>query len=282
MKKRIGIAQGTLLVLLIFIVMAVYIPGNGPSNLIIALLSVATFLFGIFSAFVMQNRHRRLNELRSNMRKDDANYVNIYKLSSIFGKKIQNQVKKHIDDYLVATLDYELKDYHKTNKPFLRLYDFIVKLKAKTSKQRLALDRMLAVIENANVNRKYIEYLVRNTMLKFKWFTLIGLLGVILFSMFYINTNSWPSIVITVLLSTSIAMLLLILRELDALIWKEQKWIWDPIHQLFQELDLVPYYPEKIITLKKAKLKKGTKVRIAHYPNPYPDFTGKKVKIEII
>ena len=75
-------------------------------------------------------------------------------------------------------------------------------------------------------------------------------------------------------------MFLLILRDLDTLIWKEQKWIWDPLGQTFQEMELLPYYPSDVIEMKRVKLKKGVRRRVAYYAKPYPDFTGKKVKIE--
>ena len=108
---------------------------------------------------------------------------------------------------------------------------------------------------------------------------LIGLLSIILFSIFYVKDNTIPSIIITVLLSTSSVMLLLIIRDLNSLRWKEQTWIWDPLAQAFKEMDLLPYVPEMLIKLGRVTYPKGTKVRVANYPKKYPDFTGKKVKV---
>jgi len=282
MKKRLDLDEATILLLLIFTFMAIFIKGVGPTSLIIALLSVATFLFGIFGAFVMQNRHNRLDALRETLRKDDALYLNIYKMSAIFGKKVQKQVQKLIDNYIIKTIDYYITDYNKAGKDFLKLYDYLKDLEVKTPKEEMAFSVISNRINEANINRRHIDLLARNNMLKFKLFTLIGLLLIILFSVFYINDNSIPSIIISVLLSTSSVTLLLVLRDMDSLFWKEQKWIWDPLEQLFNELDLIPYYPKDVITLKRIKLKKGTKIRAAYYPRPYPDFRGKKVKIEIV
>lgn len=86
--------------------------------------------------------------------------------------------------------------------------------------------------------------------------------------------------ILTILLSTSSFIFILILRDLDGLFWKEQDWIWEPLNQLFSELDLIPYYPVDVIKQKRAKLEKGLKIRVAYYPNPYPDQSGKKTKIE--
>lgn len=105
------------------------------------------------------------------------------------------------------------------------------------------------------------------------------MLGVILFTLFYINNNTLPSIIITVLLSTSAVIILLILRDIDALMWKEDKWIWVPLEQAFKEMDLLPYFPDSVLFPGRVKLKKGEKVRVAYYPREYPDRSGKKVKV---
>ncbi|MBU0466591.1 MAG: hypothetical protein KJ718_05410 [Nanoarchaeota archaeon] len=280
MKRRISIGQGTFLAVVVSTLIAIFVKGQGPTGLIIALLSVATFLFGIIGAQIMQNRHKRLDGLRVTLRKDDGIYLNIYKMSSIFSKKVQKQTQKLIDNYYVKTIDYFIVDFYKANKEFIKLFDYLKNLKIKTPKQEEVYGRILDSINEADKDRKHIEYLVRNKMLKFKWYMLIGLLVVILLSVFTINDNSTTSVFISILLATFGVIFLLIIRELDSLMWKEQKWIWDPLEQLFNELDLLPYYPAEVILNGRVKVKKGVRRRIAYYPKLYLDFTGKKVKVE--
>jgi len=280
MKKRVDLIEAVILFLIIFSLIAIFVEGRGPNNTIIALISVSTFLFGILGAFIMQNRHKRLDELRKTLRIDDALYINIYRLSELFGKDKQKKVQEKIDNFYIKTIDYKLIDYCNASKAFLALFDFLKNLKFKGAKQQKAYERILNTIMRANENRKYTEYLTRNKMMKFKWVVLIGLQIVILFGVFYINDNSPAYGILAVILSTSSMLFLLILRDLDTLIWKEQKWIWDPLEQVFQELDLIPYYPEPVISSKRVILKKGVKRRIVYYPHPYPNFSGKKVKIE--
>jgi len=279
-KRRISIGQGTFLAVVVSTLIAIFVKGQGPTGLIIALLSVATFLFGIIGAQIMQNRHKRLDGLRVTLRKDDGIYLNIYKMSSIFSKKVQKQTQKLIDNYYVKTIDYFIVDFYKANKEFIKLFDYLKNLKIKTPKQEEVYGRILDSINEADKDRKHIEYLVRNKMLKFKWYMLIGLLVVILLSVFTINDNSTTSVFISILLATFGVIFLLIIRELDSLMWKEQKWIWDPLEQLFNELDLLPYYPAEVILNGRVKVKKGVRRRIAYYPKLYLDFTGKKVKVE--
>jgi hypothetical protein len=281
-KGRIDITEGAIIALVVSACIAIFFKGPGPQTNILAMLSVATFLFGIFGAFVMQNRHKRLQEIRTVLRRDDALYIDMYKLSSLFGKETQKKMQKHIDDFLTRGIDYRLVDYCMANKEFLKLHDFIINLKPKTALQSTAYGKLLDLAKQANEQRREVEYLVRNSMLSFKWITLMGLLAVILFSIFYTNDGSLPSIIITVLLSTASILFLLLIRDLDSLMWKEQMWIWEPLNQLFEELDLLPYYAEPIIAKGRVKFKKGYKIRVAYYPHPYPDMRGKTVKTVII
>lgn len=277
--KKVRIESLSISTFILFVFVAIFVPGRGPDPLMIALLSVSTFLFGIFGAHVMQNRHKRLDELRATLNRDNASYLNVYNLSKVFGKQIQNKIQKLIDDYLILTIDYKLKDIYKANDEYLKFYNYVINLKPKNQAQTIAYEEMISLMNNANSNRKYIEYLVRDEMQKFKWISLISLLGIIIFSIFYINDNRLISIIITVLLSSAGSLLLLIIRELDSLRWKEEKWAWGPLEELFLELDTLPYYAEEIIKKQRVKLKKGTKIRVASYPNKYPNFKGKKIKI---
>jgi hypothetical protein len=52
------------------------------------------------------------------------------------------------------------------------------------------------------------------------------------------------------------------------------------LHRLFQNLGLLPYYPRVVVTERRAKV--NGRVRLADYPNPYPDISGKVVSIEEI
>ena len=163
MKKRLDIGEGALIAFICFALMAVFIKGVGPSNLIITMLSVATFLFAIFGAFVMTNRHNRLDDLRKVLREDDAVYINIYRLAKLFGTKTKKKIQRTMDDYLMETLDYRLEDYTKAHPLFLKMHESIINLKPKTNIQTEAYGKMLDCINKANENRKSIEYLVRNT-----------------------------------------------------------------------------------------------------------------------
>lgn len=265
--------------IIIFSIVAIFIHGPGISDLIVALLSVSSFLFGIFIAFAIANRQSRFNSIRTALRRDDAMLLVIYKLSASFGPKVSQKCRELIDNFLVNSIDYELVDYEKSVSKFNELFDFFVKIEPKTESQKAAYDNIIGALKESSVNKKEIIHWMNEKMLIFEWGSLLILGFIILISLFIINNNSTISVLITVLLGTSLILFLSILRKLDNLRWKEESWIWNPLIQLFIELGLSPYIPKSVLDKRGLKLKKGITYRIVRYPSPYPDFSDKTIKI---
>ena len=281
MKKRLDLWEGAILSVIVFGLLGVFLPGKGMDDLVLALLSVSSFLFGIFVAFSIADRHSRQKEMRETMRVSDAYVINLYHLSKVMSKDVQKKIHKHLDEWLVATMDYFLKDHHKSDPLFSKLYMYILSIKPKKGKQSLVYEEMIPLLFSQVESNKRVRYLSQDKITVAEWSSILILTGIILFCLFYINTNSIFSIFLVTLLATTLVTILLVLRDLDALYWKEQKWIWDPVSALFQEIGSLPYFPQDVIDNKRIKLKKGLKYRGATYPKPYPDLTGKKVKIRV-
>jgi hypothetical protein len=220
----------------------------------------------------------RFNKIVETLESDEANLLNIYRLSSSFGKKIGETVKHFIDEYLISQIDYYLIDYKNSNQKFFELAEYITGLKPENMYQEIAYERMLDTVSESAKNRKQVEVNLKLNMLKFEWICISTLLAIILFCIFYSNNGQGVMVITSTLMSTAAIILFLILRDLDNLIWKETYWIWDNLSQLFIEMDLLPYYPKGVLKSGKAKLKHGQKVRVAIYPNPYPNFAGKIIK----
>ena len=77
--------------------------------------------------------------------------------------------------------------------------------------------------------------------------------------------------------SMGITAVLYLLYDIDNLQWKEDKLIWIPLTQLFKDMNSSPYFPKKVYQRINLKLEKE-KIRLATYPNKYPDFSGKKIE----
>ena len=283
--KKVSIYIQLLIAFFIFIIAGFLIKGGGgiefKETVFSGFLVVSSFIFGIIIAFSIANRHARLSSVRQALREQDAILLNLYLLSATFGKRVVAEVRQRIDDLLISQMDYKLVDFDKESPKNLRiLYLFLEKLKAKTKNQGESKDKILDNLVQLEKIYKEVDYQIRNRMMFYEWISLLVLGGIILFCLFYINNGSFVSVLVVAFISTTLILLLLVLYELDTLLWQERNWIWEPLSELFVELDLIPYFPEPVI--KRINLKKIEdlkKIRIAEYPKPYPDMSGKKIKI---
>lgn len=282
MRKRLFIAEGVILSVIVFTILAIFIPGKGTNEFVISLLSVSSFLFGIFAAFSISNRHSRFDELKKAFKVGDASMLSVYRLSRVFGKNIQIKVQKLIDKWYSSTFDYLLKDYHMSWRESEELIDYVLNLHPKDDRQKVVYQELISSLEESVKNNKEIDYLIKDRIAKFEWGVLSTLGVIILFCLFYINTNNYFSISVIVLLSTSLVTILLLLKDLNDLYWKEELWVWIPEIEFYEELGLPPYFPSPAIENKRIKtklIKRLKEYRVAYYPNPYPSMKGKKIKL---
>lgn len=280
--NRIKIEDGFLGAFIVFCLISFLSPHVGSSDSVQTLFSVSSFLFGIFAAFSITNRHDRLNKIKEILRENDAIFLFFYQSSSIFGANKQKDIQTLIDKNLTDQIDYYLTDFEYSNASFISLFTYIVSLKPKNKTQETVYGKMVDLLGDMSKNRKQVETLVQSRMPEFEWLSLVILGLIIIFCIFYTNDGQLFMATASTLLATTVIVLLLIIRDLDTLRWKENNWIWTQLNDLFHEIGLLPYYPKNLIQSGRIKLDKNQTIRLASSPNKYPDMTGKVVeKIQI-
>ena len=279
MFNKIKIQEGFLIAFFVFALISFLTPNLVPNNSIQTLFSVSSFLFGIFTAFSITNRHDRLNKIKEILRENDAIFLFCYQSSSIFSIKVQKEIQSLIDKNLTDQIDYYLTDFRHSNTSFISLLTYIINLKPKTKAQEIVYGKMVDLLGDMSKNRKQVETLVQSRMPEFEWLSLIILGIIIIFCIFYTNDGQLFVATASTLLATTVVVLLLIIRDLDTLKWKENNWIWTQLNDLFYEINLLPYYPKNLIKSGRVKLEKNQTIRLSTCPNKYPDMTGKVVEI---
>ncbi|HSX18108.1 MAG TPA: hypothetical protein VLE51_02015 [Candidatus Saccharimonadales bacterium] len=242
--------------------------------------SAAAGIFGIFIGFSISNSRGRLNRVNQLLKTENANNLLVYRLSSVFGDEIQDKIRKLMDAYLIDQIDYRLDDFDRSGDTFHKLYEYIINLEVKNDKQKMVLDSMIKTLNISSSNRVQIETITTQRISIFEWISVWSLTFVVVFNLYLITRHdAFQSILITILASALI-LLVLVLRDLNNLKWQKGIWTWKPLHNLFVNMDLLPYYPRIIVEIGEAKIPSGEKVRLADYPNPYPDMTDKVINVE--
>lgn len=279
MKTLFNTKTTTLILILgiIFLIIALSLIGNGLNTSNNNLMALSTFMFGIFVAFAISNAHSKIRQINEAIKAEEGNTLFIYKSINLWNEETKQKVQKLIDKYLIDQIDYYLWDFKYSSKSFMKLYDFILQLESKNDSQKTVYANMISTLADSFKQRKQVEALVTERMSYTEWLSVLLLLLVNIIYMFNMNDGSLINIIATVSLSITSITFAFLLRDLDSLRWKESTWIWEPLQNLFKELDLVPYFAD-IVQSGRIKAIKGEKIRVAEYPNKYPDMTGKIIK----
>lgn len=268
----------TLLFTAVFFYIVSTWPVSTNYNALVVLGAAAALIFGVVVVFSISNSHERINKVNELLKNEDSSNLTLFKLSDVFDNEVQEKIKKLLDLYLIDQIDYRLEDFNSSQKSFDNLFNYVIKLKPKNFNQEEAYKLMLATISKSVENRTLIETLTTHKLSKHEWISISGLTFVVISLLYEMSDNNFfHSIILTILASSSF-LLVLILRDLDNLKWQKDVWTWKPLHNLFKELGLVPYYPKRIVDIGEAKIPNGDKVRLATYPNKYPSMEGKVVE----
>lgn len=275
---KANIAKLLIIFTIIYVVLAVVINGHGFEHFTDALLSAASFLYGILISFAISKSQEKLSTVNNLLKVDEAHLLSIYRLSGQFGEKISDEVRKLIDNHLMDQIDYKLIDFDKSGDSFRELYDYLLDLKPDTKKQETIYSQILTLLNEMSSNRKRVETTILDKISSYEWIGLIALLILSDVLILNLNINTTFSIIASTTLAVIALLLLLVLRDLNLLRWKVQDWIWDPLHNLFLSLGLLPYYSEFVLQYGEARPPEGSKIRVARYARAYPDMSGKIIE----
>ena len=190
LTKDVKTAVLSIALFVAFTILALWIPGSSERDHISTVFGATTFIFGILSAFYISTSFSRYNDIVSALQNENSTLLYIYYTAKVFDKKRLTKLRDLIDSYLIAELDYFLKDFHESENKFAELYDFINSIKPKNKAEESARDNMLNEINESLKSRKQVESLVTASMSPLEWITLISLLAIVLVSMFLLNTNT--------------------------------------------------------------------------------------------
>ena len=186
-------------------------------------LSIATFLFAIFTGFFIARQGRRYSDIRREIAKFDGLLTSIYRFSGHLGIKAQNQAKDIIKKHYQTILKHKAWDYHFTHKSTTitslhQLSERTAKDKSLNSLQNLSLQRILTALMDLQLTRKHMVVLHKERIPGFQW-GLIIFLGVILLITLTIAPIDFPiwGAILKAAFGTSVILVIFLLYEFDKL-----------------------------------------------------------------
>jgi hypothetical protein len=237
-------------------------------------------VFGFYIANLINETRKKQTSVVESLREEGGSIEAMYCIiKNSLPKSETEKVQMAIDNYLMASMDYSIADYSYSSVEFDEMFSYILNVRPENKKQESALDKAIGILTDISKNRSRIETLVKERVSLFEWVTACSLLALVLFFVFSVNNGELISIIITSLIAATLTMLPIIVRSLDSLRWKEDKWFWEPIEELFIGLDLVPYYDRGLVDEGRLIPKEGQPIRLAEYPHPYPDMSDKVVTL---
>ena len=268
-----------LAIFLLFFLLAYSYHGKGSlGDASKILLTVTSFVFGFYVNNLITQARNRHSKVVESLREEGGYIKAIYLiLKSSFENNKVTETRDAIDIYLIAGMDYKVYDYVMSAPQFAELYNKVMNLKPENKQQDGGWGQIIRVIAEISKGRTRIETLVKERVSTFEWLTTYTLLTLVIYFIYTLNSGTLLSIMITASISTSLTMLLIVLYSLDSLRWKEDKWFWDPLKELFTSVNLIPYYPKILVDTGRVKLVRDQPVRLAEYPYPFPDMKDKRI-----
>lgn len=206
--------QGSLAAAVVFVIATVVIPTMGPSDSIELILTVSTFLFAILAGFYINRLNQRFDTIRELLGQEDAHWLTLFKGAAFFNEEFGKRLAELMDTYYIYALDAKNLEYYKrTTQIFCRIHDELAR--SKPQETRNITTYMIELLSMLEERRNRISMLVREKLTGGQWLMLLILAGIILYCLFFLKMPTMSSWIITPMLSTVLALVLLTMRDLQ-------------------------------------------------------------------
>lgn len=191
-------------------------------------LTVIGLIYGLIAAFTISNSWERFSKIRDNISAETSALETFY----LFGKKLSDQetfthIKNSLSSYLADVPTIEWKDYwksEKTHTKFRKIVEAFPGIAIDNAKDSEIFDDMGDELKNAAAARTSQLVLSQTRLTKIQWILNIFLSLVLMISIIFLDIDDpYVSIFIVSTMLISIAMIMLVIYELDSMQIAEQE-----------------------------------------------------------
>lgn len=200
----------------LFLVLAIALPSLELLEKAEIFLSTLIVFFTITAGFTLATVWNEYTDMREAVSAELGEIENVFFFVKRFGKKTSERFAAMLDSYLMVSLVVPFSKFSKTNKLFYKMQDFTLRsINPKNSRERLALDKLWDGMQRWEAHRETQTILGPSRVPRVLWLALISLAAGTITYMYLIKVDSAVSVMVTTLVSFSISLTLLVIRELD-------------------------------------------------------------------
>ena len=268
MKLKIPRVSRLLPIVLIVSFLAAYLlPGGEKSEIIETTLGVVGLLFAILVGFFITDLWARFQRIRENVAVEvsglQTHYLFVKIMSHFPGhKEWAREQQELVDEYVRKFFEVEWTDYGKIDPYFNKIIESLKNIgELKTNNETETYTNILPLLNEVTTSREKLFIYGKDKLSKAEWTVIIFLAGILLFSIFYINTGHFSSVLLTGSLASALIILLLILRDLNNLSFGEEMVSFEPYETIFDVLEKPRFYLKKDIASGRVKPPKDKEFR---------------------
>lgn len=272
-NRRIIVSFLILFIFLLFLLPPKFISSDYGNTV----LAMTSFLFGILAGFFIVVTTTDYNTVKNLMASEAAGWINLYENLKTFNKPKARQFSSLVDNYEIAAFDYELFEYTlATEKEFARAIQLIRNL-PQPQRATYCYEKTQDIADDLTKSRQQMTVLSTKTLSPFSWVALITLGSFLVLSLYGLRTGEFFFDILTLGVSTSVVIVLLLIRDLDLYRWNEQTYSFIIDENIFKGIERLPYYPAEYITEGRIKPIEKT-YRLGTYIN-YPKTAKRKTTV---
>lgn len=256
------------LVILICFWLAFLLPSGGPNETVKTILTVTGILFGVIIGFFIAYLWNRLEKMREFVNIEVSNLQTYYLLAENLARYSKNQKwvqkqKKLIEQYIIQFTMVEWTDYDKIDPYFNRIIKSLKEIPPlKTKTEEHLYHNLVRLLTEISTARENLFNFGKVRLTKQHWMVMVFLAIVLEFSIFFLKTPEFFSILCTAVLASIVIILLLILWDLNDLRLGEEIISFEPYQRVLDVIGKPRFYLKKDIKSGRVKLPKDKEYRI--------------------
>jgi hypothetical protein len=251
----------SIIFVIISFVAAYFLPGAGESETVRTILTFLGFLFGLIIGFFVSGLWGRLMSVRRNVASEVSGLISYYQYGELLGmtkrhKKWFGKQARLIEKYLKKWISLEWEKYEKADPEFDKIEESIKEIKdLKTNKEVRLYALLLNSLDDISDARMKLTVQGKFKLTNLQWTLIILMASTLLFSLFYLKTAELTSILFTGLISSTILILLIVVKNLSDLTYGEDVISFEPYEKVFDAIGKPRYYPRKQVKAGRIKSK---------------------------